>query len=146
MSAFQGKFSIHYTLATALIDGTIDVSSYDEERIRRPEYAEARRKVHVRIAPKWQTPPTGGPTTVRVRLHSGIVHERSVDAHVVHGTRHDPLSNDEQRDKFRANAMLSLDSARLHAALNAWWGIDQTPDIRSALATVGEGLLAPRLS
>jgi 2-methylcitrate dehydratase PrpD len=138
VTAFQGKFSIHYTLATALIDGKIDVDSYTEDKIRRPEYADARRKVQVRIAPKWQTPPTGGPTTVVVRLHNGAVYERSIDAHFAHGTRHDPLTLDEQEAKFRDNATRSLDSEHAQQALDAWWRIDQTPDIRTALATVAE--------
>ncbi len=142
VSAFQGKFSIHYTLATALIDGKIDVASYQESKLQRPEYALARRKVNVRIAPKWQTPPTGGPTTVTLHLRDGRTLQRSVDAHFVHGTRHDPLTDAEQRAKFQSNASFSLESRQITQALNAWWRIDQTPDVRAALATIGGRVFA----
>jgi 2-methylcitrate dehydratase PrpD len=137
VSAFQGKFSIHYTIATALIDGRIDVGSYQEDRIRRPEYAEARRKVHVTVAPRWQTPPGGAPTTVTVRLRGGEVLQRTVDAHFAHGTRHDPLTDQEQKDKFSNNARFVLEAERTKAALDAWWRIDTAPDIGHALSLIG---------
>jgi 2-methylcitrate dehydratase PrpD len=136
ISAFQGKFSIHYTIATALIDGRIDVDSYQEDKLRRPEYAEARRKVRVTVAPRWQTPLAGSPTTVTVRLRSGEVLQRTVDSHFARGTRHNPLTAQEQMQKFSKNAQYVLEAKQAQEALEAWWQIDTIPDIRHALSLV----------
>ncbi len=37
---FQGKFSIHYSTATALLDGKINTGSYEDAKLQRPEYQE----------------------------------------------------------------------------------------------------------
>ncbi len=137
-SVFQGKFSVHYNVATALIDGQIDIDSFAEERLSRPEFAEALDKVDIKVSSRWDPAVSNGPTEnpVTVRLKDGRVLTRSTNRFRMHGTPVDPLTEDELTGKFRRNASLALTPDNIDAAVHAWQSIADLADIRTAIETV----------
>jgi 2-methylcitrate dehydratase PrpD len=132
---FQGKFSLPYNVATALLDGRVDIDSFADERLARPELAQALSKVEVKVVSRWSPEYSPHPTEtpVIVRLRDGRTLTRSTNRHTMHGTPTDPLSAEELRDKFRRNARLCLPAEEAERALATWWEIDAAARIRDAL-------------
>jgi 2-methylcitrate dehydratase PrpD len=142
-SAFQGKFSLQYTLATALVDGRVDIESFDADQLDRPALREALAKIEVKVCSNWdpayEAHPSENPVTVR--LKDGRVVQRSTNRHHMHGSPTDPLSADELQAKFRSNARLSLADSQVEEALQQWWTLDQQADIRTAARAASGGVL-----
>jgi 2-methylcitrate dehydratase PrpD len=134
--AFQGKFSLPYNVATALVDGRVDVNSFTDERLARRELAETLRKVEIKVVSRWDPAWSPHPreTPVTVRLADGRTLTRSTNRHTMHGTPTDPLTAEELRDKFRRNAQRGLSGDRAERALETWWTLDTVPHIRTAMA------------
>jgi 2-methylcitrate dehydratase PrpD len=134
--AFQGKFSLPYTVATALVDGCVDVDSFTDERLARGELAEALRKIEIKVVSRWDPAWSAHPreTPVTVRLANGRTLTRSTNRHTMRGTPADPLTADELREKFRRNALRCLSADRAERALDVWWTIDAVPRIHTAMA------------
>ncbi|MFT4085140.1 MAG: MmgE/PrpD family protein [Nocardioides sp.] len=135
---FQGKFSLRYTIATALIDGRIEVDSFTDERLHRPEYAETSAKVRLRVTSKWDTSVgTGGNDHARfkpgdalpvvVRLRDGRRLTRATPRVSGLGEETELLA------KFRANAARSLPAESVAAAASAWARLPELPDVRLAI-------------
>jgi len=136
-AAFQGKFSMQYSIATALIDGRIDVDSYSEDRLARPEFAETLRKVRIGIHTKWDGGRHGAAgMPVTVLLKDGRILTRSTERHRIYGKHGNPMVEDDLRAKFHRNALLVLEKAAVTEAQRRWWHLDGEPDIRQALAAV----------
>jgi 2-methylcitrate dehydratase PrpD len=137
-NAFQGKFSIHYSLATALVDGQLDVDSYVPEKLERPEFAEALQKIDVKVTSNWDTAYAAlpGETPLRVQLKDGRVLTRSTGRHSMYGMPANPLTDDDLQAKFRLNAQLTLSSDEAEQALSCWSRLGELPNLRAALETV----------
>jgi 2-methylcitrate dehydratase PrpD len=137
-SAFQGKFSIHYGIATAMIDRQITLESYDDEKLKRPEFREALGKLVVHVMPPWDPnyAPSAKENPVVVTLKDGRSLRRSDDRHTRHGTSANPLTDEELFGKFRMNAALSLPAASVEKALRRWWHIDQMNSVAEGLEVI----------
>jgi 2-methylcitrate dehydratase PrpD len=136
--AFQGKFSINYCLASALVDGQLDIGSFNEEKLARPELKEALGKVEVKILPRWDPAYSHHPaeTPVVVRLRDGRVLRRSTNRHTMRGSVTDPLTAEELWAKFRANGARSLPETQVEKALRLWWSLPELSDLKAAAASV----------
>lgn len=137
-AGYQGKFSLHYNIATALVDRRIDIDSFSDEKLNRPEYREARAKTHVNVMSNWDPEYEHGPTynPVTITLKNGERLTRKTNRHTMHGAPADPLSEQELKDKFRDCARRILPAGQVEAAVNAWWTIDRAPRLNEALATL----------
>jgi 2-methylcitrate dehydratase PrpD len=144
-SGFQGKFSLLYSIATALVDGHLDVDSFADAELARPEYAEAASKIRLNITSKWDSGSGGGNDHSRfkpgdalpviVRLRDGRTLSRST-------ARIAGLQTSEKiTEKFRRNALRALPPDQVDAALECWAKLEQLPDIRTAVRTVAGGVL-----
>ena len=135
---FQGKFSIHYNIATALVDRKIDIESFTDAKLKRPEYRAAREKTHINVMSNWdpdyEHAPTCNPVTITLR--NGERLSRRVNRHTMHGAPADPLSEQELKDKFRYCARMCLPANQVEEAVNAWWNLDRAPKLTEALAAV----------
>jgi 2-methylcitrate dehydratase PrpD len=140
-SGYQGKFSLRYTIATALIDGRIDLDSFTDDKLRRPEYAEVTARLRINLTSKWDLAVGGAGTDAKrfkpgdglpvvVRLTSGQTLTRS--------TPHVPgLQTDEQvLAKFRGNAGRTLPADRVEAAVRQWSTPEEIADLGAAMAAV----------
>lgn len=135
---FQGKFSIHYNVATALVDKKIDMDSFKDENLERSEYREALDKIDIKIRSEWDTSRDGIMVSnpVRIKLKDGTFLEEDTNRHVMHGTQADPLSEEEFKEKFYNCAILSLPKERIGSAIDSWWNADGSSKIRDLLGTV----------
>jgi 2-methylcitrate dehydratase PrpD len=136
--AFQGKFSLRYTVATALVDGCVEVDSFTDDRLARRELAEALRKVEIKVVSRWDPAWSAHPreTPVTVRLADGRTLTRSTNRHTMRGTPADPLTAGELQEKFRQNARRCLPPDRAERALEIWWKMDGVSRIREALSAL----------
>ncbi|MBI4199208.1 MAG: MmgE/PrpD family protein [Chloroflexi bacterium] len=132
---FQGKFSIQYSLAAALLDGGLGIESFEDGAALRPEVQEALDKITVHVLPHWD-PGDYAANPVRLVLQDGRALERSTSRHQMHGTPLDPLGEEELKDKFLGCARRSLPEAQARQALAAWWDLERAQDIREPLRTV----------
>src|SRR5205823_6482754 len=51
-NGLEGKFSVQYTLAAALLDGAVTLSSFTDERLERPDMQALLKKITVTMAPE----------------------------------------------------------------------------------------------
>lgn len=133
--AFQGKFSVDYNVATALVDGKINMDSFTDEKLNRPEYQEAAEKVKINTLSNWDPNYAAHPhaNPVTVHLKSGDVLTRATDRHQMHGTPADPLTEEELVSKFRTNASRVLNESQVDEAAKVWRNIDAQDDVRPAM-------------
>jgi 2-methylcitrate dehydratase PrpD len=136
--AFQGKFSLHYNIATALVDRKIDIDSFSEAKLNRPEYRQAREKTHVNVMSNWDPEYEHGPTynPVTITLKNGERLTRRTNRRTMHGAAADPLSEQELKEKFRTCARLCLPAKQVEEAVAAWWSFDRAPKLTEPLATL----------
>jgi 2-methylcitrate dehydratase PrpD len=135
---YQGKFSIHYNIATALVDRKIDIGSFTDAKLNRPEYREAREKTRINVMSNWDPEYEHGPTynPVTITLKNGERLSRRTNRRTMHGAPADPLSEQELKDKFRTCARLCLPEKQVEEAIDAWWSLDRAPSVAEALRSV----------
>jgi 2-methylcitrate dehydratase PrpD len=124
-TAYDAQFSLPYSVAAALIDGTVDLDTYGPARLADPRVqALAARVVHV--VDGASRFPDGFPGWVRVRLRDArVLEQREPDGR---GGRRRPLPPEAIVEKFRANARRAVPPARVEAIERAALGLDTLPD------------------
>jgi 2-methylcitrate dehydratase PrpD len=77
-TGLEGKFSVEYTLAAALLDGAVTLSSFTDERLHRPDMQVLLNKIAVTMTPDITTEYNAGRyVDLEIELADGtIVHER----------------------------------------------------------------------
>ena len=98
--ALEGKFSMEFCLAAALIDGKVGVGQFTDESINRPEIQDliARAKF---THPEDLNKELLSPQEVVVRLKDGREFSRRVSFAEVPGSPRNPITWEEQSNKFR---------------------------------------------
>jgi 2-methylcitrate dehydratase PrpD len=130
-SDYEGKFSLQYSVASMLIRGHVSVSDFSDEAIADPAVLAVAEKVRYET-PEYPTYPQAFPGGVRVRLADGTTFER--DFPYQKGGPENPMSDDEVREKYRANASLALGSDDVEALEAAILAFENQDDLTSALA------------
>jgi len=92
-NAISAKFSIYYTLATALIDRRVDFASFSDAALVRPDVLSLADKVSYKTVQS-----TANRPVLEIRMRDGQVHRRAVRA--VLGSPSAPLSIDALIAKF----------------------------------------------
>src|SRR5207247_9170676 len=103
--------SLPYCVAVALLDGTVNVRSFDAERLNEPRLQALTQRVRVIEREEfigWY--PKAMPTRVTVRTARGHEYVKQVDCPL--GPPRNPLSDRELEDKFRSWAAPRLDRDR----------------------------------
>ncbi len=130
-SAYEGKFSLQYAVASMLVRGHVGVTDFTATAIADPDVLAVAAKVsHERR--DFATYPEAFPGAVRIELASGETLERELAYQK--GAPENPWSTDDVRAKFRANAELALASAPAAALEEAILALDQLHDLTAALA------------
>ncbi len=130
-SALEGKFSMPFCAAAALVFGHPSIATFEVARIRDPSVQRLMPLVTLRANPAFDAAAPLSQATVTVRLRDG----RVVSAHA-DGARGYPgrLSGDELTRKFRDCAGRALSPAAAGQALDAVRRIGQQTDIRALTA------------
>lgn len=93
-SGLEGKFSMEYAVVAAMLDGRIQLSSFDDARVARPEVKARLMRVTKREAPSPMLPRWA---TVRIVLQNGSAVEQHVTTS--RGDAQDPLTDAELVEK-----------------------------------------------
>jgi aconitate decarboxylase len=77
-TGLEGKFSVQYTLAAALLDGAVTLSSFTDERLHRPDMQQLLGRIAVTMSPDITTEYNAGRyVDLEIELADGTrVHER----------------------------------------------------------------------
>jgi 2-methylcitrate dehydratase PrpD len=130
-SDYEGKFSLQYSVASMLIRGHVFVSDFSDEAIADPAVLSVAEKVRYET-PEYPTYPQAFPGGVRVTLTDGTTLAR--DFPHQKGGPENPMSEDEVREKFRANALLGVSEDAADALETAILDLDCRDDLTAALA------------
>lgn len=106
-SEYEAKFSLPYSIASLLIRGKVDVSTYSDDAIREEDVLKLAAKVGYEVK-DYETFPRALPGGVRIRMRDGRTLE--ADLPYQRGGPDNPMGAAEVREKFRANAALALEA------------------------------------
>jgi 2-methylcitrate dehydratase PrpD len=137
-SGLEGKFSMEYCVAAAVLDGEVRLRTFDEDQVQRPAAQELLRRVSVVHPPEakaWSSPSTR--VTVRLRdaspLRAEVTRER--------GSPGDPLSWDELVEKYRDCARRALPEQQVDRSLELIAALPESriEELARALTPSGAG-------
>jgi len=123
---YEAKFSLPYSIASLLVHGRVDVSTYTDEAIVDPDVLALAAKVRYEVK-DYETYPRAFPGGVRIHTRDG----RTLEAELAYqrGGHENPMSADEVRDKFRTNAALALSAAEVEALEEAVTTLERSGDL-----------------
>jgi 2-methylcitrate dehydratase PrpD len=136
-SEYEAKFSLPYSIASLLVRGKVDVSTYTDEAIVEQDVLELAAKVRYEVK-EYASFPQALPGGVRIRLRDG----RMLEAELPYqrGGPENPMSADEVRQKFRANAALALGDSDVEALEEAVMTLERREDLQAFEVLANAGL------
>jgi 2-methylcitrate dehydratase PrpD len=143
VTGLEGKFSLEYCLAAALLDGRVGLASFTDEAVRRPAVRMLMSQVHAEEGEEAGAVPIGGYAEVRIVLQDGSEHSLRVDR-----PRGDPsrqLSWEELVGKFRVctEGVLSAEAAEQIVSLVE--RLEELTDVKGLTETlIGQAAQARR--
>jgi 2-methylcitrate dehydratase PrpD len=128
---YDAKFSLPYSVAFRLVHGRLDVTSYTAEAIRDEAVQTLAARTTYTPWPDAEAPsPFAGAAELVLRdgtrLAATVEHPR--------GSRANPMTPAEVREKFTANAGLALPAGEAEALAARLLALDGAPDVRSLRA------------
>jgi 2-methylcitrate dehydratase PrpD len=135
-SGLEGKFSMPYLIARALIDGNVTLEMFTEEAVRNKEVLQLLEKVNMKVDPKLQSGSDGSrPGTVTMTLKNGqtqTLHEKFPK-----GSPQVPMTQDELLAKFRACTRGVLSETASERALGYVGKLETMASIRPLARVLG---------
>jgi 2-methylcitrate dehydratase PrpD len=129
-TGLQGKFSMPYCVSVALLDRTVGLAQFADERVRRDDVQALMPRVRMFVHPE-QTTRESLPnrfSEVTVKLTDGRALAKRVDQ--AKGQPRNPLTDAELEVKFRDAAGRVLSADRVDALLAAVQGLETAADVR----------------
>jgi 2-methylcitrate dehydratase PrpD len=96
-SGLEGKFSLHYCVAAALVDGAVDLSTFSDEKVANPDIRALIPKITMELDDRVREG-TEFPAVITVETQAGRTHERLVP--LAMGKPERWLSAEQLRSKF----------------------------------------------
>ena len=128
-NGIQGKFSMGYHLARAIIDGKITVEAFTDAAVQDQKVLQLTRKVQMRVDSTLKARDRGSrPCRVTVHLNNGQTCSR-YGAHAK-GSRERPLASSELEAKFAECAHRAIDETAAESALAYIKALETLQDIR----------------
>lgn len=129
--------SLPYTVAIALLDGTVTPGSFDHARFSDPAVVALMQKTRVSEAPELtRAYPEGAPGRVTITLNSGLTQTAELTYPVGHARS--PMSDDDVERKFRGMLAGHAAAARCDEILQRLWRLEEARDVGAEVL----GLLA----
>jgi 2-methylcitrate dehydratase PrpD len=126
-TGYQGKFSIPYCIATALINGKISLDDFTDEKVKALEANKLLSKVAFQY-------PEGEPVLtmdlkaeITITLKNGDSYSHQID--LPRGEPENPLSEEELIRKFQSCAGLKLNQANIQKMLYIVQHLEEAPDL-----------------
>lgn len=134
----ESRFSLHYNMAVALLDGKLDRHTHSDERVAKPDIRAALKKVSVVVHPEWPRTYRGRKHPVTIKLKDG----RSLN-HVVEkvkGSPENPLSREELLAKYTDCAQTVLSAGDVKKTAELILKLDELDDISGLMdILIGKG-------
>jgi 2-methylcitrate dehydratase PrpD len=128
-SGLEGKFSMPFCAAAALVHGRVGLETFDVSQLADPAIVAMMARVTMRIDPALDaSAPPLTQARVTVRLREGRV--LTASANGARGYHDRPASDDELAVKFMSCATQAMSEAQAAEALAALRGIESAADIR----------------
>ena len=135
-SGLEGKFSMPFCAAAAMVHGRVGIDTFDAALLRDPAIAAMQDRVTMRVDPTLDaSAPSLTQARVTVRLHGGRV--LTASANGARGYPERPASDDELAVKFTSCATQTLSAPRCADALTHLRAIDSIADVRMLTAILG---------
>jgi 2-methylcitrate dehydratase PrpD len=138
-TGLEGKFSLGYCLAAALIDGQVGLAQFTDDAVLRPDAQALLRRVETRVPADMAK---GAQPVVESRLEAHLRDGRVVRAETVvrRGTGNvTPLTDAELDAKFMSCAERSLGAARAREALDMIRQMESLPRVSELTAALAAG-------
>ncbi|MBI4322599.1 MAG: MmgE/PrpD family protein [Chloroflexi bacterium] len=127
-SGLEGKFSMEFCMAVALLDRAAGLRQFSDARVQAPDVRELMKKVKVVIdRESSEAGRTSNFSHVTLRLNDGRTLARRVD--VPKGMPECPLTMDEVVDKYRDCAGLVLARGDVERSIDMITGLDEQRDL-----------------
>ena len=145
-TGLEGKFSMQYCVASAILDGRVNLGTFEQASVDRPEVQRLSGLVKLESDDS-QEPVVvnaGGHVDVTFNMAGGQSFTRRIEK--ARGTPTEPLTDEELKEKFTSCALRTLDESQVETAVSQIYGIRELADIGELMATVGSRALAPARS
>lgn len=130
-TGLEGKFSMEYCLAAALLDGRVNLNSFSDEAVQRPQAQDLLRRVEMVEEGEEREGPIVGTATVTLSLDDGSRHRQRVD--IPRGDPRAPVTWDELAAKYRDCAADILSGEATARSLEIISNLEAAPDIRQLM-------------
>jgi 2-methylcitrate dehydratase PrpD len=139
-SGLEGKFSMPFCAAAAVVNGRVGIETFDPAQLGNPAILALQKRVTLHVDPTLDaTAPSLTQARVTIRLRDGRV--LTAAANGARGYPEQPASDDELAAKFMSCATQTLSPSTATGALAALRTVESIEDIRSvtALTQLGQG-------
>jgi 2-methylcitrate dehydratase PrpD len=128
-NGLQGKFSMPYLLARAIIDGKLFLDAFTESAVKDKNVLRLAEKIQMHLDPDLQPTAQGSrPCKVTIRLRDGRSFSRQID--YAKGSREAPMSDGELKQKFIGCAREVLDDSSIERIIEYVEHLETLEDIR----------------
>ncbi|MBI4188266.1 MAG: MmgE/PrpD family protein [Chloroflexi bacterium] len=127
VTALEGKFSLEYCVAIALIDGEATIKQFRDEKVKNKTAQELMTRIHYVHPPEMGSDLLNLRGEIVISLRNGKTYSRRVD--IAKGDPGNPLSNDDIAKKYRDCAGLSLSTEAVNSSLEMLLHIESIGDI-----------------
>jgi 2-methylcitrate dehydratase PrpD len=134
-SGLEGKFSMPFCAAAAVVRGCVGIETFDAATLTDPAVAALQARVAMRVDPTLDAEaPALTQANVVVRLRDGRVLRAAANG--ARGYAERPASDEELATKFLSCASRVMDETRARAALAAFRAIESSRDVRGLVASL----------
>ncbi len=134
-TGLEGKFSMEYCIAAALLDGRVGLSTFEDSAVQRQQAQEVLRRVELQEA-DIDSAPADGFTEVRLRLRDGTEVFRRVDE--PRGNPREPLTAQELAVKFRDCSEPVIGSEATERALGLLLDLERLDTLAALTDAIGQ--------
>jgi 2-methylcitrate dehydratase PrpD len=128
-NGLQGKFSMPYLLARAIIDGRLFLDAFTDSAVRDTNVLRLAEKIQMHLDPNLQPTAQGSrPCKVTIRLRDGRNFSRQID--YAKGSREAPMTDEELKQKFVDCAREALDDGSIERIIEYVEHLESLEDIR----------------
>lgn len=133
-TGLRGKFAINYVVAMCILDGKLELATFTDEKVNRPQVQEALSKVHVICDESIPEPGRYCPVTVELKNGTRLSHT----AKIAKGDPRNPMTENEVVEKFRGNAKLVIAEKQAAELIATVRNLEAVDNVKKLV-----GLLAP---
>lgn len=128
-TGLEGKFSMHYTVASAIVRDRVGLEAFADENVLDPDVQSVREVVSMSVDDS--LPYGSHRTTVTIDTSAGDSHTLTLEEPP--GTHQDPLTNEELREKYVMCATQVYDEARATTQYETLDGLRSEQEVHSLI-------------